>query len=184
MGPDHGQRQHDNSCVIPTEKKIPKKRRSSSQRQEDVRDLEEGEEMAKSKRSAMRRRKVFRLPTPLTALLAISSTIPTARAQNCVSLSGSTQCPAFNASSVSTGLTSLLSVNHPKRSSMCGGTNLLQSVPCLRFQHTAIRPTIEPVHSFYICPNYVSIDLSSRKLRTAQLTWSLIDTSSFSAAIM
>jgi hypothetical protein len=40
-----------------------------------------------------------------TALLSILATVPTAMAQNCISLAGSTQCPAFNSSSISTDST-------------------------------------------------------------------------------
>ena len=47
-----------------------------------------------------RRNTRLRASTALCALLA--SSIPTAMAQNCVSLSDSTQCPAFSAASVST----------------------------------------------------------------------------------
>lgn len=47
-----------------------------------------------------------------------ATAIPSAMAQNCVSLAGSTQCPAFNSSSISTdstltGLLLVLSFVHP-----------------------------------------------------------------------
>ena len=49
-----------------------------------------------------------------TALLSILATAPAAMAQNCISLSGSTQCPAFSSSSISTDstLVGLLYVAH------------------------------------------------------------------------
>ena len=40
--------------------------------------------------------------TTRTALLSILAAVPTAMAQSCISLAGSTQCPAFNTSSIST----------------------------------------------------------------------------------
>ena len=40
------------------------------------------------------------------AFTFLASTLPIVSAQNCIKLSGSTQCPAFNASTVSTSLTS------------------------------------------------------------------------------
>jgi len=55
----------------------------------------------RTRRKCKRRRQShWRLATTTTALLA--STIPTAMAQNCISLTDSTACPAFNASSIST----------------------------------------------------------------------------------
>lgn len=55
-------------------------------------------------RSSKRKQRSMGLNTR-TALLSILATAPAAMAQNCISLSGSTQCPAFNASSISTDST-------------------------------------------------------------------------------
>ena len=60
-----------------------------------------------------RRRKDFRSCRSMAAVIFLVTSVSAASAQSCISLSTSTQCPAFNASSVSTdpNLTSLLSVN-------------------------------------------------------------------------
>lgn len=51
-------------------------------------------------RPSKRRRR--RLPYRIAALAVVASSIPTAVAQSCISLRDSTECPAFNASSIST----------------------------------------------------------------------------------
>ena len=54
---------------------------------------------------ARRKRKQYMTGAPTTALLLLAASIPLVSTQACISLSGSTQCPAFNASSISTGPT-------------------------------------------------------------------------------
>jgi hypothetical protein len=48
------------------------------------------------------RRKSRKLHKTVIAFSILASTIPMASAQSCISLSGSTQCPAFRISSIST----------------------------------------------------------------------------------
>ncbi|TVY21282.1 hypothetical protein LARI1_G000440 [Lachnellula arida] len=50
---------------------------------------------------AKRKQRSMRLNTR-TALLSILATVPAAMAENCISLTGSTQCPGFSSSSIST----------------------------------------------------------------------------------
>jgi hypothetical protein len=61
--------------------------------------------------STMHRRKrrlaVISPSIAICALLAGSSTIPTAMAQSCISLADSTACPAFDDASISTGSTTV-----------------------------------------------------------------------------
>ena len=60
-----------------------------------------------------RKQRSMRLNTR-TALLSILATVPAAMAENCISLTGSTQCPGFSSSSISTDstLVGLLYVPH------------------------------------------------------------------------
>lgn len=49
-----------------------------------------------------KRRKLHRPRTPTVACTLLLTSLPMAQAQECISLEGSSACPAFNASSIST----------------------------------------------------------------------------------
>ena len=58
---------------------------------------------ARTQKAGIRRSgiKARSLATSTVAILSLASTIPVTQAQSCISLSGTTVCPAFNSSSVS-----------------------------------------------------------------------------------
>ena len=118
---------------------------------------------------------------PLTLLVFLASFSATSLAQSCISLSGSTQCPGFNSSSVSTSpqLTAQLYVFHfPRRK--------LSALTC-RSPFLAFVSNIQQFDDrlkVYTTSNYVQLkyveflSLSRRQLTSAS------GTSSFLAAIM
>ena len=59
--------------------------------------------MARGARARRTQKSWASATTSCLLLLFVASTTPIAMAQNCVSLSGSQTCPAFNRSSISTG---------------------------------------------------------------------------------
>jgi hypothetical protein len=62
------------------------------------------EEVGRRDSSSRRKQRSIGINTK-TALLSIIAASPVAMAQNCISLSGSTQCPAFQSASISTDST-------------------------------------------------------------------------------
>ena len=51
-----------------------------------------------------KRRKIVHIRTPTVICALLASHLPTAIAQSCISLTGSAECPSFNASSISTDI--------------------------------------------------------------------------------
>ena len=94
-------------------------------------------------RSRRSLRKLNRLAILLPFLL---SAAPMSAAQSCISLSGSSQCPAFNASSISTGpaLTGFLYVQTAPVA-RASSANLSKSLSCLRFEYGTVRSAIESI---------------------------------------
>jgi len=82
------------------------------------------------------------------ALLSILAAAPIAMAQNCIPLTGSTQCPAFQSASISVDSTLvgfLYVARYPKYKYLANHF-LRQSIPVLRLEHGGIRSTIEHIH--------------------------------------
>lgn len=61
--------------------------------------------MSRSASGSSKRRKTSHLSAPAAICALLASNVTTAMAASCISLAGSTQCPSFNASSVSTDTT-------------------------------------------------------------------------------
>lgn len=99
-----------------------------------------------SRRAFKQSRRKQRTVVPSALLTFLISTIPIVSAQACVALSGSTQCPAFNTSSVSTSsnLTSLLYDAQPLEH-WCQLSNTLQSLSGVCFEYTRIRRTPQSI---------------------------------------
>ena len=106
-----------------------------------------------SRRGTKMTRRVSNVPMKIaTTLAALILATPYATAQSCIPLSGSTQCPAFNASSISTGsdLTGLLFVRSSTRHHIV--INLLIS-PFLSF--VSSREQFDTQLSEYVSSTYV-----------------------------
>lgn len=90
-----------------------------------------------------------------TVLLSVLATAPGAMAQNCISLSGSTQCPAFSASSISTdsALVGFLCVLLSYRNLLDFLLTVsMQSFSPVRLQHINLRRAIKRVRVYKLRP--------------------------------
>jgi hypothetical protein len=91
-----------------------------------------------------------------TALLFVLATAPSAMAQNCISLAGSKQCPAFNSSSISTSntLIGFLYVHScPRLSCRSTTNNQLSHSPFLQF--VSDTASFDEQLSAYVSTSYV-----------------------------
>jgi|SRR6266536_1039159 len=77
-----------------------------------------------------------------TALLSVLATAPSVMAQNCISLAGSTQCPAFSSSSISTSNTLigfLYVYSCARLVDQSLTSSFTQPVPTIRFRYRIVR---------------------------------------------
>lgn len=109
--------------------------------------------------SAARRQKQTRRLTKRAALLTVlAAALPSTMAQqSCVSLQGSTACPAFTSASVDTNLTGNLYVKAPSTIPPRTNVNRKQSLPPVRLGYPVIRSRPEKLHRDWIRTATVSL---------------------------
>jgi hypothetical protein len=77
--------------------------------------------------------------------------------RNCVSLQGSTTCPAFSSASIDTNLTGNLYVKRDMIYRVVTNIGRGQSLSSVRVRHQIIRRGFEQLHRYRICTATVSL---------------------------